>query len=812
MAGERNRIPFNDGWTVQTPSGPFSAISGGSKDISYVTLPHDIQIEQPRNASAPGGSANGYFPSSAWTYEKLFHADASWVNKWVAISFDGVAANALVYLNGYLIESRPYPYSRFTADLSGYLLPGQENKLRVEVRVHKDSRWYTGAGIYRDVELLVADYFHFAPDGISVVTQKIESGNASLKFSAKISNLAPKLSKARLEVRVLDPHGSEVLFRDTPVTIAPNFQDEIVQTFLIDSAKLWSVESPNLYTLTMRLVADHEVLDSTNLNFGIRTVEVDSKNGLRINGEELKLRGACIHLDNGLLGAVSLKASEVRKIKKLKDAGFNAVRISHNPAGQALLEACDEVGMMVMNEAFDTWTIEKSDFDRTRNFEEWWLRDIESMVFGSINHPSVILYSIGNEIPELGNSSGRTWNRRIANQVRVLDSSRPVTNGINTLLTIDMADLLQKAGGLNAFMGDSGDISVGFTAIAATPEVSAAIEEVASDLDVVGYNYADSRYELDAKEHPERVIVGSETFPKKIASNWDLVKSLNNVIGDFTWTGWDYLGEVGIGSTAYAEDVNYSGGLGREYPYVLAYCGDIDITGFRRPASYYREIVFGLRNEPFIAVQHPARFNHTVVSSPPWAWNDVVAGWSWAGYEGKPIRIEVYCDAEELELVLNGVSLGRTEVGNRIPKIADFEVVYQPGELRAVAYRNGMVISETAIHSAVGEPTMRLNMDEVTISSEGTDLAHIEISFVDEIGTLFNLIEEEVTVSLEGPAKLVGFGSSRPDPDVSFKEATQKTYDGRAMAIIRAFGAGEIKINVSSRNFGERSLLLTAAK
>lgn len=811
------RFDFNDGWIVRKPMGPFAAVMGGSEDVREVTLPHDSLRDATRSPDAPSGSASAYYPSGAWTYVKTFDAPADWAGKRVALQFDGVASNALVYINEALVAQRPYTYARFSADLTAFIKPGESNQIRVEVRVHKDSRWYTGAGIYRQVQLLVSEPVHIVADSLFTETQSIDGAIAVVNVTAQVANQSQVAAESRLELQILDAAGSTVATRDVPISVLPGKTAQVTQQFTIANSSLWSVDQPNLYSVSAKLQSKSKslsetpkLLDQTSTKFGIRTVSVDAKRGLRVNGKTVKLRGACIHVDNGLLGAISLPKVERRKVQKLKDAGFNAVRISHNPASQAFLDACDEVGMFVMNEAFDTWTIEKSEFDQTRNFMEWWERDIESLVFGSRNHSSVVLYSIGNEIPELGSPAGRVWNRRIADKVRSLDSTRPVTNGINTMLTIDMSELIQKAGGLNEFMGADGDMSGTFNAIAVTPQVSEAVEEVASALDVVGYNYAEGRYEIDLAVHPDRVIVGSETFPNQIASNWALVEKFDHVIGDFTWTGWDYLGEVGIGSVAYKEDDGFTGGLGREYPYLLAYCGDIDITGYRRPASYYREIVFGLRAEPYIAVQHPARHAHTLVSSPPWAWSDVVEGWSWSGFEGQPIRVEVYADAEEVELLLDGQSLGVSPVGSKKALVANFDVVYQPGQLVAVAKRAGVEVSRWSIESPAAEPQLVVEIDSKTLLGDGQDVAYVDISFRDAKGSLFNLVDDEVTVEVSGSGVLAALGTSNPSTETRLDSSAVSAFDGRALAVVRATGSGEINVTVKSSSHGQKTFSIIA--
>jgi beta-galactosidase len=802
---------FNQGWIVRQPMGPFQPFLGGPTGVKEINLPHDALRDADRTPDAPSAGGSGYYPSGAWTYVKNFDAPAEWLGKWIAVQFDGVAANSLVYLNGALVTGRPYAYSRFVADLTQFLRYGQSNELRVEVRVHKDSRWYTGAGIYREVQLLVADSVHFVPDGLAIVTRELSSETAVVDISIDVKNHSALVATRTVQMRIVAPDGTELEIRNAPVTALAGETSTVRQRFLVADPLAWTAESPHLYSVELTALNDQQVSDTQAQVFGIRTVAVDPKRGLRINGQTVKLRGACIHSDNGPLGAVSLLAAEVRKITKLKEAGFNAVRISHNPASRALLDACDLVGMYVMNEAFDHWSVEKSEFDYARNFAQWWERDVESMVFGSRNHASVIMYSIGNEIPELGTPAGRVWNRKLADKCRALDSSRPVTNGVNTLLAIDVQELMAKAGGLNALMGDMADPSEGFSKIAVSESVSGAIEEVADALDLMGYNYAETRYELDLVEHPDRVVVGTETFASGIAANWDLVQKYSHVIGDFTWTGWDYLGEAGIGANAYEGQDEFSGGLGREYPFLIAYCGDIDITGFRRPASYYREIVFGLRTNPYLAVQKPHFAGVKLASNSPWAWPDLVSSWSWAGYEGKVLNIDVYSAGTEVELFLNGKSVGRSPVGEKKAFISSFQVPWESGGLEAVSYSGEVLLGRSVLESFTQPARLQVSVDRTQLSANGLDLAFLEVELVDQNGQLDFQAAATVTVTVSGAGVLAGLASAKPDPTEPFDGQTVTTFDGRALAVVRATGAGSLLVTVTAPGYPQQQLELAAS-
>lgn len=812
---------LNDGWSVRKPTGPFAALTGESATPRAVRLPHDVLRDVERTPDAPLGASSGYFPSSAWTYERLLDVPESWRGRWVALEFDGAASNARVYVNGALAATRPYGYSRFFVEVGPHLMFGASNDLRVELRSHKDSRWYAGAGLYRDVHLLVADALHIAGDGVSVSTPSVEDALAIVEVCTELRNDTNVMRTVRVTTVVEDAVGAARASVESPASVRPGETLVVRQRLYVSRPERWGVESPALYAASVRVTEGEATLDARSVRFGIRTVQVDPFHGLRLNGVLVKLRGACIHSDNGPLGAVSMLDAERRRARKLREAGFNAIRVAHNPASQALLDACDEVGLLVMNEAFDMWTQEKSEFDYSLHFPEWWERDVEAMVRGSRNHPSVIMYSIGNEILELGLPSGANLNRRMAEWLRGLDDTRPITNGINSLLAIDLKRLLGAAGGLNAFMGGGQQgqdpnpsnggsaIAAGMNRIAASAFVSSAIEETCSALDVTGYNYADARYAVDASEHPERVIVGAETFPTAIAANWALVTQYPQVIGDFTWTGWDYLGEAGIGGHAYAEDADTTAAFAREFPYLLAYCGDIDITGFRRPASYYRETVFGLRRDPYIAVQRPEHHDHTPVAVNAWAWSDSVHSWTWTGFEGKPIVVEVYADADEIELRLDGAVLERMPIGGSKANTAIFHTTFTPGVLEAIAFRAGSEIGRDVLATAGTVSAVRLTAERFSETVAPDSLVFVEIELVDDQGVLVTCEDRAVTVSIEGPAELVAFGSAQPKTLERFDATTRTTFDGRALAVVRPTDVGAITISASVEGLRPAAELLS---
>ncbi|WP_110590045.1 glycoside hydrolase family 2 TIM barrel-domain containing protein [Microbacterium suaedae] len=786
-------IPLED-WICRAPAGPFSA--GDDAPQHAVRIPHDALRDAERSADVPAAGAGAYYPNGAFTYVTTIDVPADWAGRVVRLEVQGAQRRAQVFVNDEFAGNRADGYARFFVDLTPFLRHGESNELRIEVHTGQDSRWYSGAGLHRSVVLHVDEPVHVVPDGIVVTTARIEDDQAVVDVVTEVANAGLVSRTVRVATEIAGPSGETVEGDSTPVTIVPGATEVVRQRMYVAEPELWSVETPALHRASVRL----DDADAIEVPFGIRTVTVDPNKGIRINGEEVLLRGACVHHDNGPLGGAAIGRAEERRIELLKEAGFNAIRGAHNPVSPAMLDACDRLGMLVMDEAFDMWTRFKTPYDYAADFPQWWAADIDAMVAKDRNHPSVIIYSIGNEIIETGTPHGAGWARRLAERVRASDPTRPVTNGVNAFLSvIDELDEiragLEQAGGLNeAMSGDDGP----FAAVASSSTATRRIEESSAAVDVLGLNYAEARYGLDRELHPHRIIVGSETFSTQIGSLWPLVKKHSHVIGDFTWTGWDYLGEVGIGSTVYADDENARVALEREYPWLTAWCGDIDITGFRRPASYYREIVFGLRSDPFIAVSRPENSGREIALRSPWAWSDTVASWSWAGHEGTQIAVEVYSDADEVELRLDGEVVGRAVVGERMPLVADFSLAYRPGTLTAVAFRGGEVAGETALASARGEARLVMDVDRDQLRDDAADLAFCAIELRDADGVLLTGADREVTVTVSGSAELAGMASARPSTEERFDQSTWRTFDGRALAVVRPTAAGTASVEVAA--------------
>ena len=785
---------FTDGWSYRTPLGPFAAAGDDAVAATPVRLPHDALRDAERSPGAPSKGGAAYAPAGAYSYLKDFDVPSDWAGKVVRLEIQGAYRRAMVFLNDEFAGNRADGFARFFVDLTPYLRFGATNTLRIEVRSGEDSRWYAGAGLHRPVLLHVDEAVHIVPDGVRVTTVRVEEDQAVLEVATTVTNLGMTTAQVDVTTGLTSPDGSVVEGDETPVTLAPGRTSVVRQRLYVQQPELWSVEHPALYSAHTRL---GDGTPGVVTAVGIRTVTVDPKKGLRINGHEVLLRGACVHSDNGPLGSASIARAEERRIQLLKDAGFNAIRAAHNPASPSMLDACDRLGMLVIDEAFDMWTRGKTNYDYAAEFPQWWAADLESMVAKDVNHPSVIMYSIGNEIIEVGTPHGAAWARDLAEHVRALDPTRPVTNGVNAFLAVidELASILAENQGLNELMGDMGG---GMNALSTSDAVTRRTAESSSVLDVLGLNYAEGRYTTDAALFPHRVLVGSETFPTQIGSLWPLVKANPNVIGDFTWTGWDYLGEVGIGATAYAEDPDAVAALEREYPYLTAWSGDLDITGHRRPVSFYREIVFGLRSEPYLAVLRPERYGQTVTMQSPWAWSDSVSSWTWPGFESAPVTVEVYADADEVALLLDGTEVARGAVGGVRPLLATLETVYTPGELTAVAYRAGAETGRTSLTSASGATLLTASTDRTVIRADDTDLAYIAIELRDAAGVLVTGADRAVQVTVTGAGVLAGLGSGNPTTAERFDAATRDTFDGRALAIIRPTGPGTINVTVGS--------------
>lgn len=804
------RVPLHDGWTVGPKLGAFEAATDATAPRS-VALPHDALRDLPRSPDSDQGVHAAYYPGGVFEYSRELEAPAEWRDKTVILEFEGVYRDATVNINGDFVAHEPNGYNAFAVTLDPFLRFGETNRITVEARAHKDSRWYTGAGIYRPVHLIVAEPLHFALDSLRVTATDIDAERAVVAATATVVNDTRHTRRTRVTWSITAPDGRQVATDSAPVTVPAGASATARTRLAVPAPELWSVESPALYDVRIGLYDETGArIDEDSAAFGIRRLQVDPQHGLRINGEVVKLRGACVHHDNGPLGAATFAAAEERRVRLLKEAGFNALRSAHNPMSRAMLDACDRHGVLVMDELTDVWTRSKTSFDGAPTFADRWENDVAALVAKDVNHPSVVLYSIGNEILELGAPGGAVWSRRLAERFRALDDTRFVTNGINGIIAnLDrMADAMAEleAADPNTMMAEMGEQ---MALMNASTLVTESTEEAAASLDIVGFNYADSRYEMDAALFPHRVIVGSETFPAKIDVMWDLVTRFPHVIGDFTWTGWDYLGEAGIGRIDYTDEPGYQPtGTAGPYPYLTAECGDLDITGHRRTISYWREIVFGLRTDPYLAVHRPQQHGRPTATT-PWSWDDTVASWSWDAAPGAPVTVDVYAAADEVELFVDGDSVGVAPVGAEKAFRARFETVYRPGTILAVARRGGAEVGRHELRTA-GAVALIAAAEDAEIGIDG--LAYVSLVLADAEGVVPCDRDRPVTLSIDGPGELAGLGTGRARTEESFAGPSVTTYDGRALAIVRPNGPGEITVTVSAEGLApaSASIVVTA--
>ena len=738
----------------------------GNESI-FIDLPHDAMITEPRDGGCRNGVNSGYFPGGKYIYEKTFDLDEAMIGKSMMLHFEGVYQNCKVYVGDRLAGSHRYGYTAFDVDVSDFVKAGC-NTVRVEVdnSMEPNCRWYSGSGIYRPVQLLIRERNHISQVHLETV------------------DIHP--ARIRVEVQTAE---------ESNVTVEVYEEKKLVVRgkagiLEVPNARLWSAETPFLYTILVKTDTDERVI-----SFGIRKLEWDAEKGLTVNGQHILLRGGCIHHDHGVLGACEYYDAEYRRIRILKENGFNALRIAHNPASQITLNICDELGMYVMNETFDGWYIPKTYHDYARWFENDWKQDLAAMVESSRNHPCVIMYSHGNEVSETATKHGMEVCRELTDFIHSLDSSRPVTAGVNVLLNVyanmgvgvykDKGDykpeplprkggykekktgsaffnaMAQKLGPLMFFMskGTKGD---------------KACLGAANSLDVLGLNYASSRYDEDVKKYPNRLMVGSETMVADLPYNWERVKKYPQLLGDFVWSAWDYLGEACIGDWTYH---SYKG-----LP-LLAGQGMIDITGKPLASMYFMQIVWGLRKKPFIGVR-PVNHAKEAPSTGAWQFTNAIDSWSWQGYEGTKATVEVYADAASVRLKLNGMEIGTKPVKKYK---AIFKLPYEAGTLTAEALdESGRVISRDGLTTAGKETILTAIPEKTVLHANGRDLCYLPIEFKDEKGLLLPAVEQRVELEVKGAVTLAGFGSALCKTDEVFDKYYHNSYRGRCLAVLRA--------------------------
>jgi beta-galactosidase len=742
-------------------------------------LPHDWSIELPRDAKNVSGDSGGWFPLGVGWYQKSLTLDPGWRGKKIFVEFEGIYMNAMAWLNKHCLGRHPYGYTSFQIDLTPYLDWEGENSLNVFVdNNHQlNSRWYSGSGIYRPVWLIVADPVHVAHWGVSVTTPRVSAESAVVRIETLVKNESDAEKTVSIRARIVAPDGLAVATVEGESIIGNGNRHQFQQEAAVSHPQLWSPDSPHLYQIETEILVAGEITDTDSTTFGIRNIEFSAEKGFLLNGVPTLLKGGCVHHDNGILGAVSYSRSEERKVELLKASGFNAIRCAHNPPAPAFLDACDRLGMLVIDEAFDCWREGKNNGDYHIVFDDWWQRDLDAMLYRDRNHPSIIIWSTGNEVKERdGYGDGHEISRRLAEHVRAVDPTRPVTAAI-----------------CDSWRGD----------------VWENMDPMFATLDVCGYNYQWKEYRSDHARLPSRIMVGTESFALEAFDNWQAVEEMPAVIGDFVWTSQDYLGESGIGRVHFeGEKFPFLGG----YPWHHANCGDLDLCGFKRPQSYYRDVLWQADPSVYIAV-HPNYPADKTPSITLWGWPDVWHSWNWEEQEGQVFKVEVYSNCDEVELFLDDCTLGRRPCSRAQRFKAEFDVVYQPGTLRAAGYISGKCVVEQVL-ATTGKPArIRLTADRATIQADGFDLCYVTVEVVDEVGQLHPTADDNFYFTVKGPGKILAVGNSNPISEELYVGNQRKVYRGRALVVVKSGEeVGEIRLTAQADGLDGAEVIIKTEK
>ncbi len=758
-----------------------------------IDLPHDYQIKEKRSPDCTPN--NGFFPVHAGRYVKHLKFEKG---KHYVLDIDGAYMCAHVNFNENILAIHPHGYTPLLVDLTKYILEGINNKLVITTTPLPDSsRWYSGNGIYRDVFLWEGGDVRIEPWDIFITTDSVCDSCARIRIRYTLSSDIK--TDATVKFTVCDGENTVAeLVCEQSVEIG---KSEILESFIdISDAKLWSIDSPSLYTLKTEISANGEVTDLSENTFGIKTVTADAVNGLLINGESVKLRGGCIHHDHGDLGAAAFPAAEERKVRLLKEAGFNAIRTAHNPPSLALLEACDRLGMVVMDEAFDCWNKNKPIHDYHLFFSDWHARDIEYMVKRDRNHPCVFSYSIGNEIHEIdGTSESAEWCKRLCDEVRRHDDTKFVTSGIQKYFIRLWKDEDIDPDDYRAHVKKR-------TSIEHLGDINKVTYPYEKNLDIVGTNYYRHGYIFDHEENPDKVMWGSETRVLYFYQSWNLAKKLSYVLGDFTWTAFDNMGEVGAGRWTWFRDNAINDLFLATYPWRNCYQGDYDICGFRRPQSYFREAVWIGNTEPRIFTYHPEHFGEEI-SGTTWHWYDVEETWTYDDiYVGRPIKVDTYTDADKIVWTVNGKVVGES---SPVEGIASIDTVYEKGYIRADAYKNGAMVSSYTLETTEGASAIDLTPEKTEFSADGRDLLYVRVAISDKAGRLVREGQPELECFVQN-GELLAFFSGDPKTEDDTTDNKCHAFRGNALAIIRTKKPGKVALTVSSKGLAGATVSVQA--
>jgi beta-galactosidase len=789
---------------------PAGAESPTFNDDSWrtVTVPHDWSIEGPPNQKNSTGSGEGYFPAGIGWYRKAFTAPANWKGKQVSLEFDGVSLDATVYLNGQKIGNHPYAYTSFRFDITSHLNFSTRNvvAVRVDNSLQPNSRWYSGSGIYRHVRVVVTEPIHVAPWGVFISTPEVSAASARVVVKTQMQNDTTETAGVTVRTILVGPPGTKSSELNGAVDLRAGQSANTTQEITLSQPELWSPESPHLYRAITQIMRNGKVLDQVETPFGVRSLAWSAEKGLLLNGNPIKLAGGSVHHDNGPLGAAAFDRAEERKVQLLKAAGFNAVRTAHNPPSPAFLDACDRLGLLVIDEPFDVWTISKRRFDYARFFHDWWQQDVDAMVERDRNHPSVIMWGIGNEIPEAWTAEGAPIAKELAARIRSLDSTRPLTEAFP-----------------GATYGPNPD-------------------SVFSQVDIGGYNYNLAQNQSqDHQRVPNRIMMTTESFPADAFEQWELVHDHPYIVGEFVWTAMDYLGESGIGAWSYgsakeATQVSqmknflrvYLAKMGADgknpmaafqdgqppspiapgFPWHASYCGDLDLTGWRKPSSYYRDILWNGGDRVFLTVRLPEPDGKKILAA-GWSVYPTLPSWTWPEQEGKALTVEVYSGTDRVRLFLNDKLVGEKLTGRDQAFKAEFEIPYTPGILRAEGIRGEKVVAESTL-ATTGDPVrLKLTADRTVLSADGQDLAFVTVEAVDEKGRLQTNADQKVHFAVSGAGVLAAAGNGDGQSTDPYSGDTYRLFHGRALVVLRTSRmTGKIKLRATADRLSPASIFV----
>lgn len=799
---------FDEGWRF-VKDNPSGAESPSFDDSSWriVDLPHDWSIEDlpnqvkdsivgPFSKASIGKMGTGYTIGGTGWYRKTFTIDKSDGHKIAYLQFDGIYMNSDVWINGKHVGNHPYGYTSFYYDISPYLnSAGQPNVVAVQVKNEgRNARWYSGSGIYRHTWLTLVDSLHIGTWGVYVTTPVVSETSADIEISTNLINSGEINVPVTLRLEIVDPDGNDAGAIENNSSILPGSSNYIKQQLTIKNPSLWSIEDPNLYQAKVWLYVNNKETDHLITTFGIRNIHFDAQTGFTLNRKSIELKGGCFHHDNGPLGSAAIDRAEERKIELLKGAGFNAIRCSHNPPSPYLLDVCDRLGMLVIDEFADMWERPKiSPDDYSRYFKNNWKKDITSMVVRDRNHPSVIMWSIGNEIPEAADTSGLRIALNLATQVRNLDPTRAVTEA--------MQDFEVFATGVSGWYKQAQHMDV---------------------LDVVGYNYHYNDYIKDHEKYPNRIMFASEFMPPLSLENWQMVEELPYVIGDFIWTAMDYLGEAAVGLPRLVDTVGKNTDRQSKpmaelaqffnpdsWPAFNDYQGDLDLIGNRKAPSYYEYVVWR-ESKVEMLVHRPIPAGKREIVS-PWGFPDELKSWSWPGHEGEKLKVYVYTHSQIVKLELNGKIIGEQTIDGKKSVTATFEVPYEDGVLTARCYDNGQETSSQTLKT-VGKPaSIRMTADRDVIRADRNDLSYVMIEIIDSEGNVVPYADMLVNFEIKGNGEIAGVGNGNPVDMSSFQQPRKKVYLGICLAIIRPESTpGKITLTATAEGLKEESLVISA--